>query len=86
MKAACRTARQPRQPRPRDARGRDADVLAHWLQVGGAFLLVWAAALAKEIGITTVRSAPGHHPSTRYQIKGMSSRMRGAAKCAAPCT
>lgn len=68
MKPTCRTARQPR---PRDARGRDADALAHWLQVGGAFLLVWAAALAKEIGITTVRSAPCHHPSTRCLVKGM---------------
>ena len=32
--------------------------LEHWMLVGGALALAWAAALAKEIGITTVRTHP----------------------------
>ena len=68
--------------RPRDARGRDAEAVAHWLQVGGAFLLVWAAALAKEIGITTVRSAPCQYLSVRHLVKGMDT---GAARRALCC-
>ncbi|KAK9831331.1 hypothetical protein WJX81_003095 [Elliptochloris bilobata] len=38
----------------RAAQPRERTVLAHWLLVGTSLLLVWAAALTKEIGITTV--------------------------------
>ena len=81
-KLTCRPARQPR---PRDARGRDAEAAAHWLQVGGAFLLVWAAALAKEIGITTVRSAPCQYLSVRHLTSGQGHGHRRSEKGAMLC-
>jgi len=55
-----------------------AHTLEHWTLVGGALALAWAAALAKEIGITTVRAHPCPVPIWSLESAPRPFRFNGA--------